>query len=274
MTDILRLFRVHNLMIAAAGVLAGGWIALGRLATPAPLLWAVLAGVGLGAAGYAVNDLSDAAADRVNRPAPERPLAGERLTARAAATSAGLAAAAGLTAAGFAGAGPFALGVGALAVMLVYSPVLKRRGFVGNVAVALLAGLPLFYGALAVRRPAEGLVPWALGAWIHLVRELVKDLEDEPGDRAIGRRTLPITIGSKAAAALAAGVSLGFIPASLALPYRAGYGGAYFVVALLAQLAVLLAASRLIVGKIERVSLLLKGAMLVGLVALVAGRLG
>ena len=34
MTDLLRLVRIHNLLVAAAGVLAGGWIALGALQTP------------------------------------------------------------------------------------------------------------------------------------------------------------------------------------------------------------------------------------------------
>src|SRR5213595_2299719 len=84
------------------------------------------------------------------------------------------------------------VGLATLAIMFLYSPVLKRRGLAGNLAVALVAGLPLWYGALAVGRPAEGVVPWALAAWLHLVREIVKDLGDEAGDRLLARRTLPI----------------------------------------------------------------------------------
>lgn len=61
-------------------------------------------------------------------------------------------------------------------------------------------------------------------------------------------------------------------PASLFLPARAWYRGAYFVVAIFAQLAVLVVATRLIVGQNGRLGLLLTGAMAVGLVALVAGR--
>ncbi len=69
------------------------------------------------------------------------------------------------------------------------------------------------------------------------------------------------------------------MPASILLPARAGYGGAYFLIALFAQLMVLVVATRLIVGRgageggAGRVSLLLQGAMLLGVVALVAGRL-
>ena len=62
------------------------------------------------------------------------------------------------------------------------------------------------------------------------------------------------------------------MPVSLALPAWAHYRRAYYVIALIAQLTVLLVASRLLAARWQRNSLLLKGAMLVGVVALVAGR--
>src|SRR6266853_1565196 len=143
------------------------------------------------------------------------------------------------------------VGLAAFAVLVLYSPVLKRRGVLGNVAVALVAGLPLMYGAIAVGHPAAGLVPWILAAWIHLVREIVKDIDDQAGDRTLGRRTLPL---------------------SLVLPAQAHYHGSYYLIALFAQLVVLAVASRLFTGRTQRNSRLLKGAMLLGIVALVAGR--
>src|SRR5438046_2493024 len=75
MLDVLRLVRAHNLLVAAAGVLAGGWIALGALATPKLVVFAAVAGVAFGAAGNALNDIWNAAADRVTPPPVERPLA-------------------------------------------------------------------------------------------------------------------------------------------------------------------------------------------------------
>ena len=272
MGDVLRLVRAHNLLIAAAGVLAGGWIALREVATSASLGWAGLAALGFGAAGYALNDLCDTPADRMNRPAAERPLAAGRMGRGTAELCIFVGVLVGVVAAALVSGRALLLGLGALGVMIVYSPILKRRGLPGNAAVALVAGLPPFYGALAVGRPAEGVVPWVLAGWAHLARELVKDLEDEAGDRALGRRTLPILLGRHRAAGVAAGVALGFVPASLMLPYWAHYGGAYFVIALPAQLAILLAATRLFLGRTHRTSVLLKGAMLVGLGALVAGR--
>src|SRR3989440_9819736 len=76
--DVLRLVRAHNLLLAALGVLAGGWIALGSLTTPRVLWFASLAAVGVGAAGNALNDIWDRAGDQVNRPRGEGPFATRR----------------------------------------------------------------------------------------------------------------------------------------------------------------------------------------------------
>ena len=272
MIDVLRLVRANNLLLIAAGVLAGGWIALAALVTPKTLVFAAVAAAAFGAAGYALNDVYDAAADRVNRTARERPLAGGRVQRGTADLCVVGGTLVGVAAAALVGGAALLVGLAALAVMIGYSPVLKRRGPLGNVTVALTAGLPLLYGALAVGMPAQGIVPWVLAAWIHLVREIVKDIADEAGDRVIGRRTLPIIFGPRRAAVVAAVLAVLFVPVSLGLPARAHYRAAYYVVALFAQLAVLLVASRLVSGRLERNSLLLKGAMLVGVVALVAGR--
>ena len=92
------------------------------------------------------------------------------------------------------------------------------------------------------------------------------------GAHYTSRRTLPIVVGRRPALVVAAGVGLLFIPASLLLPRNAGYGGAYFLIALLAQMAVLIAATWMLLGRVERVSALLKAAMVIGLAALVAGK--
>jgi geranylgeranylglycerol-phosphate geranylgeranyltransferase len=268
---LLRLMRAPNLLIAAAGVLAGGWIAVGRIGLPKDLVFAAISAIAIGAVGNTWNDIRDVAADRVNRPGT-RPLAAGQVSRGVADLVVFDGSLAGLTFAGLVSGWLFLAALAALAVMLIYSPLLKPRPLLGNVAVAVVAGSPPFYGALALGAPAAGVVPWVLAALLHFVREVVKDVEDEPGDRTIGRRTLPIALGRRPAMVLAAGVALLFVPASLLLPRNAGYGGAYFVIALVAQMAVLVAATWLLLGRVERVSPLLKGAMVVGLIALVAGK--
>src|SRR5438309_5455866 len=154
--DVLRLVRAHNLVVAAVGVLAGGWIALGALATPTLLVFAAAAAVAFGAAGNAVNDIWDTDADRVNRRPGERPLAGGRLSRGTADLCVVGGTLLGLGAGALVNGAAVLVGLGALAVMLVYSPLLKRRGGAGNIAVALVAGLALGYGALAVGGRAAG----------------------------------------------------------------------------------------------------------------------
>ena len=268
----LRLVRIANLLIAAAGVLAGGWIALGAFRLPTLLCFAALSGLALGAAGNAWNDVCDTAADRLNRAPEQRPLTAGGIRRGTADLIVFLGSFVGLSAAALVSGWQVIAALLALAVMLAYSPRIKPLPAAGNVAVALIAGLPPFYGALAVGAPGAGVVPWVLAAWLHLAREIVKDVEDETGDRAIGRRTLPIVVGRRPAQVIAAGVALLFVPASLLLPRLAGYGGAYFLIALPAQMAVLIAATWLILGRVERVSMLLKASMVVGLIALVAGK--
>jgi 4-hydroxybenzoate polyprenyltransferase len=270
-TDLWRLVRAHNLLLAAAGVLAGGWIALGTVAVPKLLGFAALSGVGLGAAGNAANDMQDVAADRVNAPA-RHPLAAGRLKRETAHLVIWLGIVVGVGAAALISGRQVLVALPALAVMLGYSPLLKRRGVPGNVAVAVVGGLPLFFGALAVGGPGAGLVPWVLAGWLHLARELVKDLEDEVGDRAAGRQTLPVRLGLIGATRFAALVCAAFLPLALILPLVAGYGGMYFGVAGAALVTLLVAVRALQRQRFVTASGLLKVAMVFGLGALVLGR--
>src|SRR5207249_6143517 len=157
-------------------------------------------------------DIWDQAADRLNRPGGERPLAAGRVTRGTADLCVAGGALVGLGAAALVNATAVLSGFAALAVLALYSPVLKRRGLPGNVAVALVAGLPLMYGAIAVGHATAGIVPWTLAAWIHLVREIVKDIDDQAGARTLGRRTLPPSLGPRPASAGAAALARPFLP--------------------------------------------------------------
>ncbi len=156
-----------------------------------------------------------------------------------------------------------AVAAAGLAAAVAYFRLHERRGPLGIVMLAALAGLPFTIGAMAVGRPAAGIVPSILAAWLQVLRVMVADLETESPDHAADRRTLTI---------VATGVALSFIPVSFILPARVGFGGAFFLIALFVELAVLVSAARLIVGRINGVNALLKGAMFVGAIALVAGR--
>jgi geranylgeranylglycerol-phosphate geranylgeranyltransferase len=269
--SLARLVRLPNLLIAALGVLVGGALAMGRIALPAELLWAMGSALGLGAAGNVANDLYDVEADRVNR--PDRPLVSGTITPGAAVAIGGVAGGAGLFAAWWVRLDLFVLAAGALVVMLLYSPLFKPYGLVGNLAVAAVAGLPLIYGATAIGLPGAGLVPWGLAAGLHFPRELVKDLEDVAGDLRAGRRTVPAVWGEHAAFLVAALALVAFVPAAIA-PWALGlYSARYGALVLLLDTLLAVLVVRLLECRLHGARRLLKAAMVIGLAALLVERI-
>ncbi len=267
----LALVRPRNLVIAAGGVAVGGFLALGAVAIPGQLAWAMGSAIGLGAAGNASNDYFDVEADRINRPL--RPLVTGAVSRGTALAVAGVAGGLGLWAAWWVNGTVFALGLAALVVMLAYSPLLKPRGLAGNLAVAVVASVPLVFGAAAAGDWHAGLVAAVLAAFLHLAREVVKDLEDVRGDMAIGRQTVPIAWGLEAAFALAAAILAVFIPVSLA-PWASGsYGWRYGVLVTLLDVGLVWLIVRLGRRRLGGARAALKVAMVVGLAALLWDRL-
>lgn len=267
-----RLTRPLNAAISVAGVVVGAWLAVGAPALATPGVWrAALAAALLGGGANALNDSLDVATDRVNRPG--RPIPSGRATVRSARVLWGLLTAIALVLA--ASVSLWHLGVaGASAGLLaVYTRHLKPRVLVGNVAVAAVVAAAVAFGA---RAAAPGLTPPVVAAvafafLLTLAREIVKDIEDADGDAASGLRTLPLVAGARVATFSAMAVVL-LVLAALPVPSVAlGLGDTYLVVALGVALALAAALRALAAADAARASRALKGAMLLGLLALVLG---
>lgn len=197
---LLALARWRNALIAAIGVYVGAWWAA-RDATHPATLAAALAAIGLTGYANTFNDLADVAIDR--RAHPERPLARGTLQPRAAQWFAALLAALGIGLAFIARPSLGILSVAVVAAMTLYSTTLASLPLIGNVAVAVLASLPFFYGAVTVGDARAGLTLLGVAVPLHLARELSKSLDDADAD-APYRRTLPIAFGRGAARVLVA----------------------------------------------------------------------
>ncbi len=268
-----RLIRIGNLLILAFAVGLGGVLSAGPQALtgeefPLLLLVAVSA-VAIAAAGNAINDIYDQHIDLVNR--PDRPLPSGAIT-RGKAT---------LVWAGGTGLGILLglsvsfshslVAMGCAGLLYTYSARLKAMPFVGNLAVAVLAGMAVVYGALR-----GGLAPpvWAGAGFAFsatLAREIVKDVQDMEGDASSGLRTLPISWGDKKATLAASMILLLTVLAS-PLPFLVmGYGGIYLIAVLVTD-AVLLRAVWILLERGEafalRASRLTKWGMVLGIVAL------
>lgn len=186
--------------------------AVGALISPsAPLPRWLLGTVAVGAAVAACNvfnDITDVEADRINLTG--RPLSSRLLTMRAAwmwLVALMLVA----LAAGW-GLGP-AHGVWvslALALGLLYSPLLKAVAVLGNLVVAVLCANALLFGAsLGGGIGAAAVIGGAEVATFTFGREALKGIPDITGDRFAGVSTIATTWGWRAAVMILVGSAAG-----------------------------------------------------------------
>jgi len=235
---ILRLIRFPNLCIVALTQ----WLLYDRVVVPAltsqlitPLLSDLecLCYIGitvtLTAAGYIINDIMDLPADRINK--PDRILIDRRISRQTATwfyLTLGLTGFMMTTYLGLACERLQLIGLYPLAFILlyVYSAALKHRPLAGNVLIALFcAGVAgaiwlaegealaqLTRQAPGRARPVRFLLVWYMVfAFLStLYRELVKDMEDQEGDRVVDSRTASIVWGT-ASAKILAGISGGVL---------------------------------------------------------------
>jgi len=287
---LLRLLRPLNAVLFLAGVALGALLAGGPEAFAGPALGRVLLAMGsaalVGVAGNAINDVYDLEIDRINRPG--RPLPAGLVTPQAArglwAALTGLGVLLGVL------VSPMHAGIAASAAALLwaYSAWLKRTAGWGNLAVAAILGLAILYGGLVPGgAPGAAWLGAAFAFLTTLAREVAKDVEDAAGDAAGGARTLPVRWGARRAAVLAVGVAavtLLVLPAPAVL----GVGWAFLGFGLPAAACLLGAAWALLAAGAEadgdddaawrrgaaRASAWLKGAMVLGVIALALARLG
>jgi 4-hydroxybenzoate polyprenyltransferase len=81
-------------------------------------------------------------------------------------------------------------------LLWLYSNRLKRKPFTGNLTVAFLTGFSVYLIGYYYQKSELLVLTYSIFAFfLNLIREIIKDIEDRPGDRRHGCRTLPIVIG-------------------------------------------------------------------------------
>ncbi len=271
----LSLFRPWNAAIAAAATWLG-WACMRTQPLGPPewqlALWGSLSMFLLVAAGNADNDALDAETDRVNRPG--RPVVAGAISRGAARAAAFALYAFGILAAWLGTPVHGALAAGMALLLLAYNRRLKGAPLAGNLVVALLCALAVWF----VEFPMipRGTLPAALFAFLAtFARELVKDAEDAAGDRAAGLRTLAVVSGL-GAARKAAFATVVVLLALLPVPMLSGFTWPYAVVIVLLAgppLVLLLGELARRDADFARAQKLLKVLMLAGMIALWAGTL-
>lgn len=279
-TSIIKLIRPLNCLLAAIGVWVGAYLTEGYTLN-ADIVLAALSAAFIAAAAYIQNDILDMEIDLISHPG--RILVTGQIPVTTAATLAAILLAVGLVCAAVVGPWAAITACIATALLALYNSYLKRIPLVGNLTIGLTSAMPFVLGGLAVDSSKllslpGALVPATFAVLFHLVREIIKDIQDISGDRAAGVITLPQLIGERPTAGIA---SLLFILLDLQIlvpVYEGWYSQSYTILAI-AGVVVPLTAS-LIYAAVNPTALrlawcshALKVGMVIGMLALLIGRL-
>lgn len=182
----LKILRIQNAAMATGAVFLGAWIGESPLPLhkTTQLAFAALLSTGF---GNVVNDIFDIETDRISH--PQRPLPQGVISSFAAGVYALVLAALALFIA-FSVAPVFGVAtLLPLVLLLLYAVRLKGTPLAGNVIVSLLVAYALLFGALTAPYLNRLFVPALLAMLLNFTREIIKDIEDETGDREAGIMT-------------------------------------------------------------------------------------
>ncbi len=269
----LSLLRPLNFLLFLAGVATGGVLAGGLIpASESKSLWiAMLSAALIGGGANAINDYFDLSIDQINR--PERPLPSGSIGQKSALITWIVFSLFGLSLSAWISVFHFGLAVLTVGLLWAYSSHLKKQGFLGNLTVAFVVGSSLLYGAASLGDWKYALPGFAFAFLLTLAREVVKDIEDQEGDRLNETTSLALQFGTRRASRVAQSILILTIVLSPFPHTFLSYGG--WFLSLIAVLCVTLLAMILQLNghnlnkqSYTVVSHRLKASMIVGMTAL------
>ena len=268
-----RIARPGNAAMTALAVLLGSWLS-GAQRSPLMLLCLCAAAVAAAAFGNVINDIADVATDRVSH--KDRPLPRGEITPVAAKTYAACLAIVALAVSAAVSPSYCLATLAPLALLALYSRFLKGTPLAGNVMVSLLVAYALLYGGLFTEGCRRLLLPALLAFWVNMLREILKDMQDQPGDVAAGIKTTA-ALSRRAIKIIVYGISAIYL-ACLPLPFAFHqFGPVYAAIAVgcaapLHIIWLVRFSEKTMTTRLPLLSTLLKLELLIGLAALAADR--
>lgn len=189
---VFNIIRPINVFISLLSVYLGGIISTDKFYSDS-LLLACISAAFIAGFGNVCNDIFDIDIDR--RSKPFRPLASALISVRSAITLALTMALCGLVLAALINIQCFLIASLASIALLLYTPCFKGSGYAGNILISIVSASAFFYGAASVGNIRGGLIPAVFAFLFHLVREIVKDMEDFEADRECNVKTGVVKYG-------------------------------------------------------------------------------
>lgn len=187
----------------------------------------ILATLLVTAAGYMINDYYDVKIDYINR--PKAVVVGKGIKRRMILML--------HTVFNFSAIGLGWVLAPRMAALIIFASILvwwycnglKRKPFIGNVAVAFLTGLSIYLLAYYFQKNELLIFTYALFAFfLTLIRELLKDIADRQGDHLHGSKTLPIVLGFRKTKQVINIIALIFVGSILTVTFQLNLPQLYY----------------------------------------------
>src|SRR5512133_2352201 len=179
----LKLLRMNNALIAAITVALGFWLSESPY-SGWMLVLLMVATISATGFGNVINDIQDIDSDRISH--PQRPLPKGGLSIHSAKIFSVILIFISL-ACGFSVSITHGLAtLIPLLLLILYARFLKATPLAGNIVVALLVAYSILYGSLNAPGFSMVIYPALFAFLLNISREMIKDIQDEAGDKASG----------------------------------------------------------------------------------------
>ena len=271
---IVKLIRPINFLITFITVVVAAFICQPGFVFSSSIILAAFAASFTLASGNIINDIYDVEIDKINR--SSRPLPSGKISYKEALVLYFTFLLLSLIISLFINIPAFFIVILATLVLFLYSKYLKRIPLIGNITVAFLTGLVFIYGGIAVENYDAAIIPALFAFLINFMREIVKDMQDVKGDEKAGVISFPIKYGFQKSKILSLVVSIllilfTFYPFLIQL-----YRIEYFIIVMVIVNPLLIYANKILFEdhsekNLEKVSIILKLNMMIGLIAIFVG---
>lgn len=194
-----RLSRPLNVLITQVAYALGAYIAMGKdfsFFEQIEFWYGFVALTVISATGYWVNDAFDFKIDRVNK--PKRVIVNAHLSVKKVLTGYFVAVALVLgSSLILQNISLFFINLSAAVLLFGYAAWLKRTTIIGNLVIASLTGLVIYYAGMMFGFRLALIWTVIFAFEVTFLREVVKDMEDIEGDLKFKLNTLPIRAGIK-----------------------------------------------------------------------------
>ena len=267
------LTRPSNVLITFISVLIAAGLA-GSIQPLANVLLACISASFITIAANAINDFFDIEIDKVNK--PFRPLPSGKISPDSARIFSLSFFVAGIFLSVFIHWNCVIVAVGASILLYFYSARLKRTVLWGNLTVSIISAFAFIYGGLAVNRIKGAIFPAIFALLMHLGREIVKDIQDQDGDKIANANTLPLAYGVTTAKTVVT-ITFALLLFATIIPYRIGYYNNVYLWIVVFGVDLVILGITVILWRVTKpkhlniVSDIIKADMVIGLLALYLG---